>query len=234
MICTGQRSAASVTQEFMFSGTMSSARFPANRNFSITWLNESSGFSSKNSGQVSQQVNPSLNVSDCRIIDVAADQAHIEIHFSHELSSGISNIYESIQIIYYLTVFSSFRFCNKEFFPGYSPRRFRHGINTNRIVLSEKQVLSKIQKAGLPLPDSGQKIIAEGDEMIARADFAYTKGGHSIVLFIDGPTHDTESQKRDDAAKRDRLDLMGYVVFVIRYDDIEQKIRELETVISRT
>lgn len=121
--------------------------------------------------------------------------------------------------------------------PDSSPsakKHFEHLLTACESTL-EKQVLSEIQKAGVPLPDSGQRIIAEGDEMIARADFAYTKGGHSIVLFVDGPDHDAESQKRDDAAKRDRLDLMGYVVFVIRYDDdIEQKIRELEAVISRT
>jgi hypothetical protein len=96
----------------------------------------------------------------------------------------------------------------------------------------EKQILDVIYKAGLPLPDCGQKIIAEGDEIIARVDFAYSKGGHSIVIFVDGPDHDRKSQKRDDTNKRDRLDLMGYLVFVIRYDDnIEQKIRELGAVI---
>ncbi len=56
MICTGQRSAASVTQASRSSGAVPSAGFPADRNFSITWLNESSGFSSKNAGHVSQQV----------------------------------------------------------------------------------------------------------------------------------------------------------------------------------
>jgi len=56
MICTGQRSAASVTQEFRSSGAEPSAIFPSDRNFSITWLNESPGFSSKNAGHVSQQL----------------------------------------------------------------------------------------------------------------------------------------------------------------------------------
>ena len=56
IICTGQRSAASVTQASRSDGEEPSPMFPADRNFSIIWLNESSGFSSKNSGHVSQQV----------------------------------------------------------------------------------------------------------------------------------------------------------------------------------
>ena len=56
MICTGQRSAASMTHESRSAGAFPSAIFPPERNFSITWLNASSGFSSKNAGQVSQQV----------------------------------------------------------------------------------------------------------------------------------------------------------------------------------
>jgi hypothetical protein len=97
----------------------------------------------------------------------------------------------------------------------------------------EKNVLNAIHTAGLPLPDYAQKIISERDEIVARADFAYQKGGHSLLLFVDGPDHDREAQKRDDITKRTRLDLMGYLVFVIRYDDkIEQKIRELGALIS--
>jgi len=56
MICAGQRSAASVTQASRSCGDMPCPISPLSRNFSITWLNESSGFSSKNAGQVSQQV----------------------------------------------------------------------------------------------------------------------------------------------------------------------------------
>jgi len=93
----------------------------------------------------------------------------------------------------------------------------------------EKQVLTAIHKAGLHLPDSAQEVIAEGDVMIARPDFTYNKGGHAILIFVDGPDHDTESQKRDDSQKRERLDLMGYTVFTIRYDeDLEERIRELD------
>jgi ATP-dependent helicase YprA (DUF1998 family)/ribosomal protein L37AE/L43A len=97
----------------------------------------------------------------------------------------------------------------------------------------EKKVLEAIYQAGIPLPDGGQKIIAEGDEMIARADFVYLRGGHSVVIFIDGPDHDTESQKRDDARKRDRLDLMGYTVFPINYrDNLERRLKKLSELLQ--
>jgi len=48
------------------------------------------------------------------------------------------------------------------------------------------------------------------------------------VIFVDGPDHDNESQRRDDELKRERLDLMGYTVFTIHYqDDLEAKIKDL-------
>ena len=79
--------------------------------------------------------------------------------------------------------------------------RFEERIGTCESIL-EKKVLDAIYQAGLSLPDSGQRIIAEGDEPIARPDFAYLKDGHSIVIFVDGPDHDKESQRRDDERKK--------------------------------
>jgi len=97
----------------------------------------------------------------------------------------------------------------------------------------EKQTLTAIHQAGLPLPDNAQEIVAEGDIIVARPDFTYNKGGHSILIFVDGPDHDNEAQKRDDSMKRDRLDLMGYTIFVIRYnDDVKGKIQELSDLLQ--
>ncbi len=55
IICTGQRSAASWAQPSRSGSGMPCAISPLSRNFSITWLNESSGFCSKNPGHASQQ-----------------------------------------------------------------------------------------------------------------------------------------------------------------------------------
>ncbi len=97
----------------------------------------------------------------------------------------------------------------------------------------EKEVLQAIYEAGLPLPDSGQKVIAEGDELIARPDFTYQRNGHSIVIFVDGPDRDRESLRRDDANKRDRLDLMGYTVFSISHrDSLEERVTRLSELLQ--
>jgi len=119
--------------------------------------------------------------------------------------------------------------------PDHSPsakERFEELLSTCESSL-EKQILEAIYQAGLPLPDSGQKAIAEGDEMIARPDFTYQRDGHSIVIFVDGPDHDQEAQKRDDARKRDRLDLMGYTVFPISYrDSLEERVMSLSELLQ--
>jgi len=97
----------------------------------------------------------------------------------------------------------------------------------------EKEVLRAIYEAGLPLPDSGQRVIVEGDELIARPDFTYQRNGHSIVIFVDGPDHDRESLRRDDANKRDRLDLMGYTVFSINHrDTLEERVMRLSELLQ--
>jgi ATP-dependent helicase YprA (DUF1998 family) len=97
----------------------------------------------------------------------------------------------------------------------------------------EKQVLAAIHQAGIPIPDNAQEVVSENDVMIARPDFTYNKGGHSILVFVDGPDHDSEAQRRDDLQKRERLDLMGYTVFTIRYDDdVEGKIQELNELLQ--
>jgi hypothetical protein len=97
----------------------------------------------------------------------------------------------------------------------------------------ERRVLKEIYNSGISLPDSNQTVISEGDEMIARPDFLYSKSGHSIAVFADGPDHDRVEIKKDDERKRSRLDLMGYSVFSINYkDDLESKLQELSQLLG--
>ncbi len=81
----------------------------------------------------------------------------------------------------------------------------------------EKRVLVEIGKRDLRLPTSAQKTIYSADEPIARTDFYYER--HLVALFVDGPSHDKEPTRTVDKVKRERLEAMGYRVFVIRYDE---------------
>ena len=92
----------------------------------------------------------------------------------------------------------------------------------------EKTVLQKIKDLGLPLPTGSQKVISECEVPIAKPDFEYSREGSPLLLFVDGPDHDKESVKHDDKIKRGQLDLMGYQIFVIRYDgDMEKQVVDL-------
>jgi very-short-patch-repair endonuclease len=90
----------------------------------------------------------------------------------------------------------------------------------------EKNVLREVCKRGFPLPSDAQKTIFEVDEPVAQADFYYDD--RSIVVFVDGEHHDAEPTKSTDKTKRERLEAMGYRIFVIRYDEeLSQRIKDL-------
>ena len=87
----------------------------------------------------------------------------------------------------------------------------------------EKKVLEAIHLHKIPLPTHAQKTIFDGDVPVAQADFYYE--GDRLVIFVDGPDHDKDFIKESDRKKRDKLDEMGYRVFVIRYDeDLDSRI----------
>ena len=97
----------------------------------------------------------------------------------------------------------------------------------------EKTVLNLMKEFEVPLPSHGQTLISDGDEPVAKPDFAYLVDGRFVLVFVDGPDHDSESVKIDDENKRNRLDLMGYNVFVIRYDeDLSEQVIELRELIA--
>lgn len=93
----------------------------------------------------------------------------------------------------------------------------------------EKRVLKSIRDRGMPLPDYAQKTIYDGDEPVARPDFYYES--ERMCVFVDGPDHDRMMES--DMIKRDRLESLGYRVFVIRYDqNIDEALGVLERRIS--
>jgi very-short-patch-repair endonuclease len=81
----------------------------------------------------------------------------------------------------------------------------------------EKNVLEAMRRQKLLLPTDAQKTIYDGDESVAQADFYYDSD--RLIVFVDGPDHEKDYVKESDKKKRERLDGLGYRVFVVRYDE---------------
>ncbi len=95
----------------------------------------------------------------------------------------------------------------------------------------ERTVLEAIRAKKIPLPTVAQKTIYDGDEPVAEADFYYENEG--IILFVDGPDHDKDYVVESDRKKRERLDVIGYRVFVHRYDDdLDERMSRLKSMIG--
>jgi len=93
----------------------------------------------------------------------------------------------------------------------------------------EKRVLRLIHRAGIPLPDEGQKIIYDGEAPIAKPDFYYSKG--NLTVFVDGPPHDLDYQQKEDEHKRAKLKELGYRLHVIHHASIDEDIEALSKVL---
>ncbi len=71
----------------------------------------------------------------------------------------------------------------------------------------EQAWLDYVNAHGYRKPDRGQRAIAAAN---CRADFFYDD--LQLVVFIDGPRHETEAQRRKDVAIDQRLDALGFLV----------------------
>ena len=90
----------------------------------------------------------------------------------------------------------------------------------------EQQVLQAIIDRGLPLPDEAQHTIYDrSGAPVAIADFYYAP---RTVVFVDGSPHHLDFVQAGDERKRRRLAAMGYVVQIIRCENIDQDLQELE------
>jgi len=78
----------------------------------------------------------------------------------------------------------------------------------------EIEWLNFLEEHNLNLPDKAQVLIKEAN---TRLDFFYEKD--YLAVFIDGPKHDEEKIKTDDAEKRRKLEEMGYHPVRFRYDE---------------
>ena len=83
----------------------------------------------------------------------------------------------------------------------------------------EKKWLAFLDENELNLPTEAQKELLGGR---TRPDFFYQTG--SVAVYIDGPPHDADAQRKFDRERRDELEDAGYQVVVFRYDDDWKKI----------
>lgn len=87
----------------------------------------------------------------------------------------------------------------------------------------ERRFLRFLKEKGLRLPDEAQYRVAEAHTV---ADFLYRP---NVLVYVDGPHHEEERQRRIDARQREALLDLGYRVLVVPYDaDLESLLREGE------
>ncbi|GLV49277.1 DEAD/DEAH box helicase [Thermus sp. LT1-2-5] len=85
----------------------------------------------------------------------------------------------------------------------------------------ERAFLQFLADRGLRLPDEAQYRISEASTV---ADFLYRP---HVAVYVDGPPHDAEHQKKVDERQRERLLELGYTVVAFRYDeDWEEVVRQ--------
>lgn len=87
----------------------------------------------------------------------------------------------------------------------------------------ERETLDLIYRRGLRLPDHAQR--RPTGEVPCTPDFLYDP---NVCLFVDGPHHDSPEQRRVDSVLRARLEELGYIVLVVRYDrPLDEQLTEL-------
>jgi very-short-patch-repair endonuclease len=77
----------------------------------------------------------------------------------------------------------------------------------------EQAFLDFLEREGFRLPDDAQKSVSEPRCI---ADFFYSP---NVLVFCDGPSHDTPGQRRIDERLRRELVARGWRVIVIRWDE---------------
>ena len=81
----------------------------------------------------------------------------------------------------------------------------------------EKQWIRLVDRSGLKLPSDNQVLIKECH---VRPDFVYRD--ENVMIFVDGPDHDTTHQKEKDRQQEECLIDDGYTPLRFRYDEKDQ------------
>ncbi len=86
-------------------------------------------------------------------------------------------------------------------------------------------MLKEIKARNIRLPDEGQKVIYDNDDVpVASADFYYNP---KIVVFVDGSPHYLDYVQAGDEIKRKKLLSLGYRVVVIKGKDDDDGMNSL-------
>jgi very-short-patch-repair endonuclease len=80
----------------------------------------------------------------------------------------------------------------------------------------EQEWLDRLEALGLHLPTDAQQLVPDFQ---ARPDFTYEGQNGPVLVFVDGPAHDTPDMQEQDRRKREELELAGYFVLTFRHDE---------------
>lgn len=80
----------------------------------------------------------------------------------------------------------------------------------------ERRIVRFLDDGGYRLPDRAQETV-EG--LYVRPDFAYRRADVDAALFVDGPHHDTGTQKERDDAARKKLSKQGWLVLRFHHEE---------------
>ncbi len=92
----------------------------------------------------------------------------------------------------------------------------------------ERRFLDELSERGIRLPDRAQSPFEVMPGVNTVADFYYRP---DLYIYVDGPHHDTDTQRKKDAEIRDAMLMFGLEPFVIRHDDVWND--KLETLRNR-
>ena len=80
----------------------------------------------------------------------------------------------------------------------------------------ERRFVRFLNDGGYRLPDRAQETV---DGLYVRPDFAYRRSDVDAAVFVDGPHHDSGTQKERDEAARKKLSRDGWLVLRVHHED---------------
>jgi len=80
----------------------------------------------------------------------------------------------------------------------------------------ERAFVTWLDDHGYRLPDRAQVSV---EEARARPDIVFDLATGPVAVFVDGPVHDGDTQRKRDHDSHERLEDLGWMVIRVRHDD---------------